>query len=259
MSYSLKQCIISCIPKGNKPRNLLKNWRPISLLSVIYKMNYLAIANRLKRVLKIIISKMQTGFLSGRFIGENARLIYDILHITEEKQIPGLLMLIDFEKAFDSVSWDFLYAVLKFFNFGDAFIKWITIFNKNIKAYVTQSGFLSDPINIECGCRQGDPIAPYLFIICAQILCLMIIHHESIRGISFNNAEIKLSQYADDTTLVGNKRSLMAALNTLETYGAISGLLVNTDKTQIVWIRKKRHSLDKWKKDFLPHWAELQF
>ena len=99
ISSSLKQCIISCIPKGNKPRNLLKNWRPI-FLSVVYKRNSLAIANRLKTVLNTIISKMQTGFLSGRFIGENARLIYDILHITEEKQIPGLLMLIDFEKAF---------------------------------------------------------------------------------------------------------------------------------------------------------------
>ena len=151
----------------------------------------------------------------------------------KKKQIPGLIMLIDFEKAFDSVSWDFLYAVLKFFNFGDGFIKWITIFNKNIKAYVTQSGFLSDPINIERGCWQGDPIAPYLFIICAQILCLMIIHNESIRGISFNNADIKLSQYANDTTLVldGSKLSLMAALNMLETYGAITGLLVNTENT----------------------------
>ena len=98
-------------------------------------MNSLAIANMLKTVLKTIISKMQTGFLSGRFIGENARLIYDILHITEGKQILGLLMLIDYEKAFDSVSWDFLYAVLKFFNFGDGFLKWITIFNENIKAY----------------------------------------------------------------------------------------------------------------------------
>ena len=87
---------------------------------------------------------MQTGFLSGRFIGENAHLINDILHSTEEKQIPGLLMLIDFEKAFDSVSWDFLYAVLKFFNFGDSFVKWINIFNKNIKAYIIQSGFLSE-------------------------------------------------------------------------------------------------------------------
>ena len=85
MSSSLKQCIISCIPKGNKPQNMLKNWRPISLLSVIYKMNSLAIANRLKGVLKTIISKMQKGFLSGRFIGKNAHLIYDILHITEEK------------------------------------------------------------------------------------------------------------------------------------------------------------------------------
>ena len=123
MSNTLKQCIISCIPKGNKPRNRLKNWRPISLLSLVSKMNSLATANMLKKVLDTIISKMQTGFLSGRLIGENARLIYDILHSTEEKQIPGLLVLIDFEKAFDSVSWDFLYAVLKFFNFGDSFLK----------------------------------------------------------------------------------------------------------------------------------------
>ena len=55
---------------------------------------------------------MQTGFLSERFIGDNACLIYDILHIMEEKLIPGLLMLIDFEKAFDSVSCDLLYAIL---------------------------------------------------------------------------------------------------------------------------------------------------
>ena len=60
---------------------------------------------------------MQTSFLSGRFIGKKAHLIYDILHSMEEKQIPELFMLIDFEKAFDSVLWDFLYAVLKFFNF----------------------------------------------------------------------------------------------------------------------------------------------
>ena len=196
-------------------------------------MNSLAIAKRLKRVLKTIKSKMQTGFLSGRLIGESTCLISDILHMTEEKQIPRVLMLIDFEKAFDSVPRDFFYAVLKFFNFGDGFLKWITIFNKNIKAYVNLSGYLSDPIDIERGCQQDDPIAPYLFIIHAQILCLSVIHNESIRGITFNNADIKLSQYADNTTLVldGSKRSLMAALNTLET--AISSLLVNTDKTQL--------------------------
>ena len=150
----------------------------------------------------------------------------------EEKQIPGLLILNDFEKAFDSVLWDFLYAVLKFFNFGDSFVKWITVFNKNIKACVVQSGFLSDPINIDCGCRQGDPIALYLLIICTQILCLMVMHNRSIKGISFNNTEIKMSQFGDTTFILdGSRQSLTVALNMLETYGAISGLLVNSNKT----------------------------
>ena len=151
-------------------------------------------------------------------------------------------MLIDFEKAFNSESWSLLYRTLKLFNFQESFIRLIRIFNTNVKAYVIQSAFLSASINIERGCRQGDPIVPYLFILCAQILCYMIIRNKKIRGINFNNTEIKISQYADDTTLIldGQDVSLHAALNTLEIYGTVSGLKVNTDKTQIVWIGKKK-------------------
>ena len=101
MSISMRTCIISCLPKGDKPRMFLKNWRPISLLSVVYKIASSAIANRLKSVLDQIISKFQTGFLKGRFIGENTRLVYDIMHYIEKKNLPGLLMLVDFQKAFD--------------------------------------------------------------------------------------------------------------------------------------------------------------
>ena len=113
MTITLRQCVISCIPKGNKSRTLLKNWRPISLLSVVYKIISSAIANIIKTVLDNLISETQTGFVAGRFIGENSHLIYDILHYTEKENIPGLLMLIDFEKAFDSVSWEFLHETLK--------------------------------------------------------------------------------------------------------------------------------------------------
>ena len=169
----------------HKSKKYIKNWRPISVLSVIYKINSASIANRLKPHLDYLISKTQTGFLTGRYIGENAHLVYDILQETEKNKIPGLLMLIDFEKAFDSVSWSFLYRTLKLFNFQESFIRWIRTFNTNVKAYVTQSGFLSASINIERGCRQGDPIAPYLFILCAQILCYMIIQNKKIRGINF--------------------------------------------------------------------------
>ena len=134
MSETLKYAVITCIPKGTKARNVLKNWRPISLLSVIYKINSASIANKLKPHLDYLISKTQTGFLTGRYIGENARLVYDILHETEKNKIPGLLMLIDFEKAFDSVSWSLLYRTLKLFNFQESFIRWIRTFNTNVKS-----------------------------------------------------------------------------------------------------------------------------
>ena len=99
-------------------RHLLKNWRPLSLLDTVYKIASGTIANRIKLVLNNLIDKDQTGFIKGRYIGENIRLIYDLMNYTEENNIPGLLLLIDFEKAFDSLSWQFIHKALKFLNFG---------------------------------------------------------------------------------------------------------------------------------------------
>ena len=79
-------------------------------------------------------------------------------------------MLIDFEKAFDSISWKFMYKTLEFLGFGEKFVNWIKLFNNKISASVLQVGIKSESFNIERGCKQGDPIAPYLFIICSQIL-----------------------------------------------------------------------------------------
>ena len=122
LSVSLRTCVISCLPKGDKPRKFLKKWRPIWLLSVLYKIASTAIANRLKTILIKLISDTQSGFISGRFIGENTRLVYDIMHYLEKNQLASLLMLVDFQKAFDSVSWLFLNNVLKFYNFGRDFL-----------------------------------------------------------------------------------------------------------------------------------------
>ena len=104
LSCSLRQSVIICLLKGEKDRQLLKNWRPISLLCVTYKLASSVISNRMKPYFNKIIEKSQSGFLSGRNIAESTRLIYDIMYFTEVKNIDGILLLIDFEKAFDSLS-----------------------------------------------------------------------------------------------------------------------------------------------------------
>ena len=103
-----KQGVITCLPKPNKSRHYLKNWRPISLLNVVYKLASSVISNRLKTILDKLINQDQKGFIAGRFIGENVRLIYDVLFETKNQDIPGMILSIDFEKAFDTVSWKFM-------------------------------------------------------------------------------------------------------------------------------------------------------
>ena len=194
-----------------------------------------------------IILDCQTGFINGRYISDSTRLIYDLLNATEKKDIAGLIMLIDFEKAFDSLSWRFLYKALEFFGHGKNFLKWIKLFNTDITAYVIQCGFPSKPIKISRSCRQGDPISAYLFLVGAENLTRLIRSNKHIQGITIENIEYKMTQFADDTTLIldGTQHSLQSELNTLEIYGSMSGLKMNKEKTKVIWVGRKRYSKDK--------------
>ena len=183
LSVTQKQGVISILPKSDKAREYLKNWRPISLLNVSYKIASSCIANRIKKVLGYLIHDNQKGFLQGRFIGENTRVIHDVIHSTFEKHIPGILLLIDFEKAFDSISWKFMYKVLEFFNFGPDLIKWVSVLYNEAKLCVLQNGIFSKFFPIGRGCRQGDPVSPYLFNLCVEIMGLMIRQNNNIKVI----------------------------------------------------------------------------
>ena len=261
LSITQKQGIITCIPKDNKPKIFLKNWRPLTLLDTVYKLASGTIANRIKTVLDDIINKDQTGFIKGRSIVENIRLIYDIMKFTDEKNIPGLLLLIDFEKAFDSLSWNFLHKALEHLNFGHSIRKWVKVCYKNISSAVSVSGHLSAFFNIERGCRQGDPLSPYLSLICAEYLATKIRKNKTIKGISINNIEFKISQYADDTSamLDGTERSLNQTLEELSRFSKISGLNINFDKTQLVWIGSEKFSTRSIKTKWKLSWGSNQF
>ena len=104
LSISQKRGIISLIPKKNKDKTLLENLRPISLLNVDYKILTKSIAKRLEKVLPKIINSDQTGYIKGRFIGENVRLIQDVMFHTKQEEKPGIAIFLDFRKAFDTIN-----------------------------------------------------------------------------------------------------------------------------------------------------------
>ena len=117
LSITKRQGLITCLPKGNKPKKkifFLQIGVVLPFLNVVYKIASASIAEGIKTILTALISEDQTGFISNRYTGEYTRLIYDILHITDELDIPGLLLIIDFEKDLGSISSKFINNTLIF-------------------------------------------------------------------------------------------------------------------------------------------------
>ena len=124
MSFSQRLSIISLShKKGDK--SLLKNYRPLSLSNIDYKSIAFCFARRLQNILQKLISDEQSAYAKGRYIGENARIILDIFEYCETYDNDGVLLFLEFEKAFDSVEWNVLFKTLSKFNFGTNFIKWM--------------------------------------------------------------------------------------------------------------------------------------
>lgn len=126
----------------------LQNWRLIPLIGLDYKIASAVIANRIKKVLPSITSHTEKGFLKNRSMAENTGLIYDIIDKLNSNNQEGLLLLIDFEKAFDSVEWHFLHEALKFFYFGESIRRWVKTFYKNINSSTLYNGHCSNFLSV---------------------------------------------------------------------------------------------------------------
>ena len=145
------------------------------------------------------------------------------------------------------MEWAFIKKTFQQFNFGPSVIRWIDICYNHIESCVLNNGWATDVFKLERGVRQGCPFSPYLFVLGVEILAEKIRKNETIKGIWVSENEIKVSQYADDPTLIlnGSKESLIYALQVLENFSLVSGLRLNNRKTEALWIGTSKNRDDK--------------
>ena len=149
-----------------------------------------------------------------------------------------MILFLDFEKAFDSLEWDFLFdflfKVLNTMNFGPSFLNWIKTFYTNISSCVVNNGYSSEFFSLQRGVRQGCPLSGLLFVPAVEPLAHEIRIDESIKGLENGNKITKLSMYADDTTaFIRDDSSAVSLLTLLDQFGDLSGLKIISLKPRV--------------------------
>ena len=245
-SNSQRQSVITLIDKPGRDKQFLKNWRPISLINFDMKLASKCLARRLEQCLPWLIGHTQSAFVKGRNISDYIRFIDEMFHYTSKNSIPAILLAIDFEKAFDTVSWEFLFKVLSHFNFGESFIKWIKALYCNIECTVMNNGYNTGYFTLERGVRQGDPLSPMLFILVLETLLFSIKSNTDIKGVNISGTEAKESAFADDMTcFLGSFDSASVLFDVLKKFHSCSGLKINTEKCEAIWLGKWRDRKDR--------------
>ena len=236
MPKSFSFGVISLLPKPGKDKTSLSNWRPITLLETGYKLLSGVLAKRINSKICKIVHSAQKGFIPGRNIVENIRLMYDTLHYAKENQQGGTALVIDYEKAFDSISHKFFCRVLEFFNFGENIISWVQICFANFFASTSHANNLSEPFQISRGARQGDPLSPPIFALAMEIFSIRVRYDKNIIPFMLGSYELKLSLYADDAAIftTQNKESIGAIIKAVKEFQRLSGLKIQMLKSIMV-------------------------
>ena len=250
LSTTQKRGVITLFHKGKHlRRDQLKNWRPITLTNTDYKIFSKTLAIRLQKSLPQLININQSGFMKNRSISDHIRTLDDLICLTNSTNQSGMIVSLDFAKAFDSIDSGAIFSALERFNFGTPFINMTKTLIKNNKSCVQNGGWLSDWFNIERGIKQGCCVSPLLFILVVEMMAIKIRSNESISGLSINKDAhntnpIKILQYCDDTTLcLKSSSELTSAIKIIDNFSNIAGLKLNKTKSKGMWIGKEKKRL----------------
>lgn len=242
---SMRMGVISLIPKPKPPPELrsLQNWRPITLLNTDYKIFTHAIKNRIMHALPKLISNSQSGFQPGRSTSDNLILMYLVLeHFQNNPEEEGILLEIDYQKAFDSVEHEFIDETLREMGFGERLRSLVKIAFNACLSYANVNGHLSGPIYLSRGVHQGSPLSPVLFLLIAQTFTKNIENNPSIVGLSVEGVEILQSLFADDTDLFLKASHTVVAQVFLELdrFAKVAGCRYNPSKTKCILLGRAK-------------------
>ena len=239
--------IITSLSKPEKDRFFAANYRPITLLNCDYKIISKVVNNRISPFLSSLLKNDLAGFIKGRHIGDSITLMCDISDYANFKNIPGAVLLIDLLKAFDSLNWSFMFAILRNFGFGDFFINLIRIIYKEPKCCIINNNFLSSYFEIKRRVRQGDPLSPTIFILCIEYMALLLRQSCLYKGLVIEKHCFKVCLFADDTVvyLNSNLSQFKHVFDTLNVISDQSGCKVNMNQSNAFYIGSSRKTIFK--------------
>ena len=247
MPASLMKGEISVMYK-KKERNDTRNYRPLTMLQNAYKIYTRILAHRLKKMVHEFVDSCQKGFVPDTFIADatmQLQLIEQYINEESEEERKGILIFCDMEKAFDRVSYTFLREALQALGFGTYFRNMVGMLYNEENApqrRIYANGFYGPWFGIKCGVAQGCPLSPLLFLLVGQALKDLLDDEGRIQGIAVKGKRYKISQYADDTTLLlKDIREMKIAFKVLERWGKATGMKENTTKREGLAMGEYRH------------------
>ena len=244
--------LVALIPKIPSPEGF-KDYRPISMVGCIYKIVAKILAGRLKKVMGYLVGPNQSSFIEERQILDSVLIAGEIIETCKKSKKAAILLKLDFQKAFDSVSWPFLAWTLERMGFPPRWILWITSCVSSAAASILVNGTPSKPFKLQRGLRQGDPLSPFLFVFAAEVMNLMIKKAVSMNlwtgvDVSKNGPNITHLQFADDTLLFApsDRQSLKNIKMVLILFQLTSGLKINFHKSEILGVHVAESTLRDW-------------
>ena len=227
-----------CVLYKKKGRLEPTNYRPLTMLNTDYKVFTKVLANRLKTVVHEFVSNMQKGFVPDVFIAECTMALTMIENWVNEEptERQGAFLFLDMEKAFDRVSYQFLTESMVTLGFGPKFCRLVgSMYNtdKPPRRRVFANGYYSEWFPIKSGVAQGCPLSPLLFLIVAEGLKISLDMEHKFKGIRIGGKYYKLSQFADDTTLIfGSLSELIHAEEGILRWCRATGMRENKSKRE---------------------------